>query len=104
MAARPTSRIGPPSSATRVVVPSEADAAAPRPRYTATANTSAPNPDTESTVARDGPANAPAVLVVSSACHGLEGFCGSGVQVALLGDAAWHEDECTGPADGGCFT
>jgi hypothetical protein len=42
-------------------------------------------------VARDGPANASAVLVISSACHGLEGFCGSGVQVALLGDAAWHE-------------
>ena len=42
-------------------------------------------------VARDGPKDAQAVLVVSSACHGLEGFCGSGVQVALLGDAAWHD-------------
>ena len=39
-------------------------------------------------VVRDGPANAPAVLLVTSACHGVEGFCGSGVQVALLGDAA----------------
>ena len=27
------------------------------------------------------------LLVVSSACHGVEGFCGSGVQVALLDDA-----------------
>ena len=36
--------------------------------------------------------SAKAVLVVSSACHGVEGFCGSGVQVALLRDAAWHEE------------
>ena len=42
-------------------------------------------------VARDGPMNAKSVLVVSSACHGVEGFCGSGVQVALLRDAAWHQ-------------
>ncbi len=42
-------------------------------------------------VARDGPRDAQAVLVVSSACHGLEGFCGSGVQVALLGDGGWHD-------------
>jgi hypothetical protein len=42
-------------------------------------------------VARDGPRNAKALLVVSSACHGVEGFCGSGVQVALLHDAAWHD-------------
>ena len=38
-------------------------------------------------VARSGPADAPAVLLVSSACHGVEGFCGSGVQHALLQDA-----------------
>jgi hypothetical protein len=37
-------------------------------------------------VARVGPADAAALLVVSSGCHGVEGFCGSGVQVALLGD------------------
>jgi hypothetical protein len=43
-------------------------------------------------VARDGPAGAKSVLVVSSACHGVEGFCGSGVQVALLQDATWHEE------------
>ena len=42
-------------------------------------------------VARDGPLAAKSVLIVSSACHGVEGFCGSGVQVALLGDAAWHD-------------
>ena len=41
-------------------------------------------------IARDGPMNAASVLVVSSACHGVEGFCGSGVQVALLRDADWH--------------
>jgi hypothetical protein len=41
-------------------------------------------------VVRDGPAAAAALLIVSSACHGVEGFCGSGVQVALLRDAAWR--------------
>ena len=40
-------------------------------------------------VALDGPANARALLIVSSACHGVEGFCGSGVQIALLRDAEW---------------
>ena len=40
-------------------------------------------------VARDGPADARALLIVSSACHGVEGFCGSGVQIALLRDAEW---------------
>ncbi len=40
-------------------------------------------------VVRDGPADAPAVLIVSSACHGVEGYCGSGVQRALLADAAF---------------
>lgn len=37
-------------------------------------------------VLRDGPAQAEAVLLISSACHGVEGFCGSGVQRALLAD------------------
>ena len=40
-------------------------------------------------VALDGPADARALLIVSSACHGVEGFCGSGVQIALLRDAEW---------------
>ena len=40
-------------------------------------------------VVRDGPAGAPAVLLVSSACHGVEGYCGAGVQVALLDDDPW---------------
>jgi hypothetical protein len=35
-------------------------------------------------VVRDGPADASRVLLVTSACHGVEGFCGSGVQVHLL--------------------
>ncbi|GCL64008.1 M14 family metallopeptidase [Pseudaquabacterium pictum] len=39
-------------------------------------------------VVRDGPADARAVLLVSSACHGVEGYCGSGVQTTLLQDAA----------------
>ncbi len=41
-------------------------------------------------VARAGPADAKALLVVSSGCHGVEGFCGSGVQNALLADATFH--------------
>jgi hypothetical protein len=43
-------------------------------------------------VARVGPADAPALLVVSSGCHGVEGFCGSGIQGALLADAALHAE------------
>lgn len=31
------------------------------------------------------------LLLISSACHGVEGHCGSGIQVALLRDAAWRE-------------
>jgi hypothetical protein len=42
-------------------------------------------------VVRDGPDNAGKLLIVSSACHGVEGFCGSGVQVAALQDDAWRE-------------
>jgi hypothetical protein len=41
-------------------------------------------------VVRDGPADAAGLLIVSSACHGVEGFCGSGVQIALLGDPAFR--------------
>ena len=43
-------------------------------------------------VARLGADDAPAALLVSSACHGVEGFCGSGVQNALLADPAFHAD------------
>jgi hypothetical protein len=42
-------------------------------------------------VARDGAPNAAKVLVLSSACHGVEGYCGSGIQVALLGDREFRE-------------
>jgi uncharacterized protein DUF2817 len=41
-------------------------------------------------VARLGDTDAGALLVLSSACHGVEGFCGSGAQVALLEDADFH--------------
>lgn len=41
-------------------------------------------------VARDGHPNASRLLILSSACHGVEGFCGSGVQVAALRDAGWR--------------
>ena len=41
-------------------------------------------------VVRDGPADATALLLLTSACHGVEGFCGSGVQIALLQDAAFR--------------
>jgi len=42
-------------------------------------------------VVREGPRDAKSLLIVSSACHGVEGFCGSGVQHALLSDAGWHQ-------------
>jgi len=42
-------------------------------------------------VARDGHPNADKLLIVSSACHGVEGFCGSGVQTAALQDTQWRE-------------
>jgi Protein of unknown function (DUF2817) len=41
-------------------------------------------------VARLGAADAPALLLLSSACHGVEGYCGSGVQNALLADPDFH--------------
>ena len=41
-------------------------------------------------VVRDGPLDAASLLIVSSACHGVEGFCGSGVQTALLHASAWR--------------
>jgi Protein of unknown function (DUF2817) len=41
-------------------------------------------------VARFGAASAARLLIISSGCHGIEGYCGSGVQVALLRDPAWH--------------
>ena len=42
-------------------------------------------------VVRDGPVNADKLLIISSACHGVEGYCGSGVQVSALHDAEWRE-------------
>ena len=41
-------------------------------------------------VARDGARDAKSLLLITSACHGVEGFCGSGVQGALLRDAKWQ--------------
>ncbi len=42
-------------------------------------------------VALDGDPAAERLLIVSSACHGVEGFCGSGVQVYAAHDAEWRE-------------
>lgn len=42
-------------------------------------------------VALAGDPDASAMLIVSSACHGVEGYCGSGVQVAALHDPQWLE-------------
>ena len=41
-------------------------------------------------VVRDGTADAKHLLIVSSACHGVEGFCGSGIQTAMLHDTQWR--------------
>jgi hypothetical protein len=42
-------------------------------------------------VAIAGDPQSEAMLIVSSACHGVEGYCGSGVQVAALHDQEWLE-------------
>ena len=42
-------------------------------------------------VARAGAQDAQNLLIISSACHGVEGYCGSGVQVHALHDAEWLE-------------
>lgn len=41
-------------------------------------------------VVRDGPADANNLLIISSACHGVEGYCGSEVQIHALHNAAWR--------------
>ncbi len=41
-------------------------------------------------VALDGKPDAQELLIVSSACHGVEGYCGSGVQVFALHDDEWR--------------
>ena len=42
-------------------------------------------------VALDGKPDAERLLIVSSACHGVEGHCGSGVQTFALHDAEWRD-------------
>ena len=51
-------------------------------------------------VARDGAPDAQNLLIVSSACHGVEGYCGSGVQVHALHDAEWLEKARANSAGG----
>ncbi len=41
-------------------------------------------------VVLDGSPDAEKLLIVSSACHGVEGYCGSGVQVHALHDPTWR--------------
>ncbi len=42
-------------------------------------------------VVLDGARDAASLLIVSSACHGVEGYCGSGVQTLLLRDPAFRQ-------------
>ena len=42
-------------------------------------------------VALDGAPDVNKLLILSSACHGVEGYCGSGVQVFALHDAEWRD-------------
>ena len=42
-------------------------------------------------VALDGARDARSLLIISSACHGVEGYCGSGVQTLLLHDAGFRQ-------------
>ena len=57
-------------------------------------------------VATGGRGDADALLLITSGTHGVEGFCGSGCQVALLGDDAFAvgklKEKCrvTKPGDG----
>ncbi len=39
----------------------------------------------------DGASDATRLLIISSACHGVEGYCGSGVQIHALNNPAWRE-------------
>lgn len=41
-------------------------------------------------IALDGSIDAENLFIVSSACHGVEGYCGSGVQVYAAHDAEWR--------------
>lgn len=41
-------------------------------------------------IALDGSPDAESLFIVSSACHGVEGYCGSGVQVFAAHDAQWR--------------
>lgn len=41
-------------------------------------------------VVLDGSRDASRLLLITSACHGVEGFCGSGIQTAMLHDAQWR--------------
>jgi hypothetical protein len=42
-------------------------------------------------VVLDGSPDAKQLLVISSACHGVEGYCGSGVQIHALQNTAWRD-------------
>jgi hypothetical protein len=42
-------------------------------------------------IALDGSPDAQRLLLLSSGCHGVEGFCGSGVQVFALHDQDWRD-------------
>ena len=42
-------------------------------------------------VVLDGTPDAKQLLIISSACHGVEGYCGSGVQIHALQNSAWRE-------------
>ncbi|HEY1392334.1 MAG TPA: DUF2817 domain-containing protein, partial [Methylibium sp.] len=41
-------------------------------------------------IVREGPHSCEHLLIISSACHGVEGFCGSGIQTALLSAPTWR--------------
>lgn len=41
-------------------------------------------------IARSGAPEATSLLIISSGCHGVEGFCGSGIQSFMLRDMQWQ--------------
>ncbi len=42
-------------------------------------------------IALDGARDASRLLIITSGCHGVEGFCGSGLQHAFLQDGTWRQ-------------
>jgi hypothetical protein len=77
-------------NARRLYLRSAADAAARVESHVIPGQRGLENEELATDVARIGPANARRLLVLTSGTHGVEGFCGSAAQIALLHDQPLH--------------